>query len=221
MWRCVQGRLELFPVALNVGRERGGVAAHRRSGLAALAMVHLLRQDSAFAPCEGVDVAIAEEHSMGIRGHARRFGGLALFVVAASAAVSAPVLADQTFHTERIALESVIGAPLQSGFVIDIHANGPEIYAHERYVLNGAAPNTTYQVSVLIYAFDPTCATTPIVIPEATLVTNSTGNGTAEKFFAPSDVPPALRGATHGLVWQVSSGGEVVYQTACTPVALD
>jgi hypothetical protein len=35
------------------------------------------------------------------------------------------VAADQTFHTERIPLMGVSDAPLHSGFVVDVHANGP------------------------------------------------------------------------------------------------
>ena len=48
-------------------------------------------------------------------------------------------------------------APLRSMFVENIHANGPNVFAHEQYVVNGAEPNTTYDVVLTISIGDPTC----------------------------------------------------------------
>jgi hypothetical protein len=59
------------------------------------------------------------------------------------------------------------------------------------------------------------------VIPTAQLSTNGSGNGKAQVFFRPADVPPDLRGGDHGLIWQLSTGGSVVYETSCSPVTLD
>jgi hypothetical protein len=42
-----------------------------------------------------------------------------------------------------MALVPVAGAPLRSGFVQNIKAEGPHVYAHEIFVLNGAAPGAT------------------------------------------------------------------------------
>jgi hypothetical protein len=53
-------------------------------------------------------------------------------------------------------LVPVSDAPLQSGFVVNIHPNGPVIFAHEIYQLNGAAPSTTYQVMLMVYPLDST-----------------------------------------------------------------
>lgn len=76
-------------------------------------------------------------------------------VVSAAAALSlalaAPASADQAFHTERFPLTPVAGAPLKSGAVIDIHAEGPTVYALERYHLVGAEPGTTYLVTLLVH----------------------------------------------------------------------
>ena len=59
--------------------------------------------------------------------------------------------ADQVFHTSHAAVHAVAGAPLQSGFVNDIHTNGAVNSAREEYHLNGAQPNTTYEVQLVIF----------------------------------------------------------------------
>ena len=118
-------------------------------------------------------------------------------------------------------LEPVGGAPLRTGFVENIHANGPAIYAQEIYVLNGAAPNTDYEVHLVAYAFDPGCEGAPSDFGSAPLTTNRAGNGRAKRVFRPDDVPAELRDATHGIRWEVSTDGTTVYETRCTAVTLD
>jgi hypothetical protein len=125
--------------------------------------------------------------------------------------------ADQTFHTERIPLLAVNGAPLHKGFVVDVHTEGQKLSAIERYVLVGAAPNTTYQVQLSAYP-DTACAQTPLVtIQEAKLVTNVVGNGEAGFTFPAA---PAPAPGTFNLQWHVLNGGTIAYQTACTLVAV-
>jgi hypothetical protein len=128
---------------------------------------------------------------------------------------------DAVYHSQHIALHPVAGARLHSGFVENIHVNGPEVYAHEVYVLNGAQASTSYQVVLLIYPFSTSCSSAPVAIPTATLTTNGHGNGKAQAFFQPADVPPPLRGASHGLIWQLLRGGTVVYETSGALVTLD
>jgi len=128
--------------------------------------------------------------------------------------------ADRAFHTLHADVVAVSGAPLQSGFVNDIHTNGVQNAAHERYVLNGALPDTTFQVTIHLFLFDPTCSTAPLALPTATLGTNGHGNGEANAEF-PAGPPSPLAGFTHGILWQFSVGGTVVYQTACYPLMLD
>jgi len=142
-------------------------------------------------------------------------GALAVLAVPASAA------ADQVFHTLHADLVPVGGAPLQSGFVNDVHTNGVVYSAHERYQLNGALPSTTFQVTIHLYPFDPTCSTAPVVFPTTTLTTNGNGNGEAQFDFLASPTPPALVGPTHGILWELSVGPTVVYHTACYPLKLD
>jgi hypothetical protein len=122
--------------------------------------------------------------------------------------------------SQQIPLASVGDAPLKSGFVENIHPNGPIVYAHEQYVVNGATPTTSYQVTILVFLTDTSCASTPLAIPTATLETTPNGNGVAEVVFTPEDAD-ALRGASHGAIWQLSVDDTVVYQTACSVIVLD
>jgi hypothetical protein len=144
-----------------------------------------------------------------------------LGVLMATALVSV-VAADQVYHSEHLVLSPVDNAPLRSGFVQNSHANGPRIFAIERYVLNGASPNTSYQVTLQVYAFDPGCdgGADPSLIPTSVIQTNVSGNGTAKAVFIPDDVV-GLQG-DHGVRWEVSVvGGSVAYETICTTVTVD
>ena len=129
--------------------------------------------------------------------------------------------ADDVYHSEHMALEPVGSAPLRTGFVENIHANGPAIYAQEIYVLNGAAPSTDYEVHLVAYAFDAQCEGTPADFGFTPLTTNRAGNGRAKRVFRPNDVPAELRDATHGIRWVISTAGTTVYETRCTAVTLD
>src|SRR5579859_2890748 len=53
----------------------------------------------------------------------RLFSILVALTLALGVFSGVPVRADSTFHTEQISLMAVNGAPLQSGFVVDIHTN--------------------------------------------------------------------------------------------------
>jgi hypothetical protein len=120
--------------------------------------------------------------------------------------------ADGVYHSEHIALASVGGAPLQNGFVENIHVNGPQVYAMEQYVLNG---------SIQIYYQDPSCSTSPLItLTTAAFRTNASGNGNARAVYTPADAAP-LRGMTHGAVWEITSGSTIEYQTACSAITLD
>src|SRR5829696_1316047 len=127
--------------------------------------------------------------------------------------------ADRVYHSQHIALEPVGSAPLKKGFVQNIHANGPKVYAHEIYKLNGAVPNASFEVHLLAYVGDPTCSVTPADFGFTSLETNRVGNGRADRFIRPSDV--AGLAGTHGVRWEVTSNGVVVYETDCTVVTLD
>jgi hypothetical protein len=126
--------------------------------------------------------------------------------------------ADAVYHSQHIALHAVGTSPLHSGFVENIHANGPNVYAHEIYVLTGAAPATTYAVTLHLFS-DTGCTDEIATIPTATFQTNSSGNGVGQAKFTP-DQAGSLRGHTFGIEWTVT-GGTNEYQTACSTVTLD
>ena len=129
--------------------------------------------------------------------------------------------ADAVYHTERVALVPVGEAPLRSGAVVNIHANGPELYAKEVYQLNGAAANTTYQVVLLGYLSNTSCSgAADLIIPTAVLLTNISGNGIASVIFTP-EAMAGLNGRTVRVMWQVWNGTTLDYQTGCTEVILD
>jgi hypothetical protein len=139
-----------------------------------------------------------------------------------AAALAPLAAADAVYHSEHLSFAAIGGAPLRSGFVQNIKAQGPKVYAHEIFVLNGAVPNATYTVNRNFFFLDPECADgSAFRSPVATLETNAAGNDREDVFVRPSQIPPAFRGV-HGVMWTVtSSTGAVVYQTTCTAVTLD
>jgi hypothetical protein len=99
--------------------------------------------------------------------------------------------------------------------------HGPNVFAREVYVLNGAQPKTTYQVTVNVFVLDPSCTSDPLVVPTAAITTNAAGNGRGEAVFSPADVPAVLRNATHGIIWTVSDASGVAFSSACEVVTID
>jgi hypothetical protein len=146
--------------------------------------------------------------------HAVAAAALALvalpFVVSSAAA-------DQAFHTSHANLTPVGSASLHSGFVNDLHTNGVQIYAQERYQLNGAAPDTTYAVVLQISFADATCSVADLTVPTATFMTNASGNGEAGFTFS----FPGPGASDLFIRWVISAGGAPQYETGCIPVVLD
>jgi len=120
--------------------------------------------------------------------------------------------ADAVYPSQHIPLHPVGSAPLRTGFVENIHANGPNVYAHEVYVVVGAVPMSSYDVTIAVYMQDLACSTTPLQIHTATLTTDAGGSGRADVFFSPADAD-GLRGASHGAIWSLSVSGAPMYQT--------
>lgn len=139
-------------------------------------------------------------------------------VIAAATVLVPAATADRVFHTLHAELHSVGGAPLHSGFVNDVHTDGVVNGAHEIYHLNGALPNTTFQVTILLYIADPTCSSAPLEFPTATVTTNAAGNGNA-RFTFPAGPPSTL--PTSGILWEFSTPAGVAYATDCAPLDLD
>jgi hypothetical protein len=151
--------------------------------------------------------------------------------VAALALLLAPItlaLADQDFHTERLPFsltaEGAAAEPphptLRSGHVVDIHANGPQIGALERYVINGARPNSSYDVVLELFEGNCEGAESPPVTT-ITLQTNKQGNAHGGFVFTAEDLAP-FSGAVVGVRWTlVDEDGIIAYATSCIVVAID
>jgi len=139
-------------------------------------------------------------------------GCVALFAVPAA-------FADQVFHTSHADAHAVAGAPLRSGFVNDMHSNGAVNSAREEYHLNGAEPNTTYRVQLVIYG-NQSCSGSPVAtVPTATFTTNAAGNGNAGVPFPAGQAnDPPLQ---VGIVWQFTDNGVLAYATECVAVTAD
>jgi hypothetical protein len=141
-------------------------------------------------------------------------------VFAALPLLAATAAADQYFHTTHAELTPIGAAPLQSGFVNDIHSNGPTISAQERYQLYGAKPSTTYSVALHLSFVDPTCTAVNAVFNSTSFTTNATGNGHGDfTFYAANPAPPPNPRQVY-IRWVVSSGGVPQYQTDCVPVVI-
>ena len=149
-----------------------------------------------------------------------------LFLLIVSAATVAALLpavagADRVYHSEHLRLTPMNGAPLRSGFVENIKAEGPRVYAHEIFHVNGARARTTYTVTRNFFFLDPECSGQLVFLSDvATLRTNLSGNARGDVFVRPSEVE-GFEGV-HGVRWTVQdSSGAVAYQTRCTAVTLD
>ena len=146
---------------------------------------------------------------------------IALFALVALSATS--VAADAVYHTDQIAIQSVGGAR-GSGSVINIHPNGPTVFASERYMLRRAEPNATYQVWLVIDAAELDCAFTDLpILMAAAVTTNAVGNATtpADFFFTPEAVPACLREQSFPIHWEVTLDGQLTHQTEVITVTLD
>jgi hypothetical protein len=148
-----------------------------------------------------------------------------LFWIIVSAAAATALLppvaaADRVYHSEHLRLAPVGGVPLRSGFVENIKAEGPRIYAHEIFVLNGARARTTYTFTRDFFFLDPDCDGQLVFHEDvAMLRTNASGNARGDVVVEPAQVE-GFQGV-HGVMWTVRDAGTVVYQTRCTAVTLD
>lgn len=127
------------------------------------------------------------------------------------------------FPAQRYPLAPIGGEPLESGFVENIHPNGPQIYARHVYVLNGARSNESYDVFISIWTSNVECSGAPgFVLPVAVLETNVTGNGRADVVHTPEQLDALrIRGLTIGGEVTFVRGGSLAYATGCQVVELD
>lgn len=151
-----------------------------------------------------------------------RLIGIAMIIVV-SIATAAPAAADQLHHTTRSEFHPVADAPLKSGFVLNIHANGPNVFAHEVYSLKDAIPNTTFQMRINVHVDDLSCSEPPtvsLVVDEIT--TNGAGNATGDLIVPPELIDAlGLRNVVGADQWDVLLDGEIIYRSDCAPGATD
>jgi hypothetical protein len=133
-----------------------------------------------------------------------------------AAAFAGSATADRVYHTERLELNGVSGAP-GGGMVVNVHPNGPNVYAHEIYTLSHAVPGE-YQVFLNLFLTSLDCTGATGALPTATLTTNAAGDGRADVKFTPEDAAE-IRNMTFSIKWTVV--GPATYVTACTVVTLD
>jgi hypothetical protein len=131
-------------------------------------------------------------------------------------------VADETYRTQKYPLMAVGGAAEARGSVINVHANGPVVYGQERYQVAGAAPSTTYGVTLELFADAGCTTTTGLLFDTASLTTNRAGVGQAKAtFFAQEVATLVTEPATVWGVWRLSAAGVVAYQTGCQAIDLD
>ncbi len=155
----------------------------------------------------------------------KTFGVLFFLLASIAPLFTSPVSADKVFHSENLQLSlttngASAGHPqLRSGHVIDIHPNGPVNAAIERYMINGAKPDTKYQVTLRI--FQSGCSGMFLTsINTAMLVTDENGNAHGGHKFTPADLS-GVHGMVLGVKWDLVSRGINAYDTACIKVTVD
>lgn len=149
----------------------------------------------------------------------REFSAMAVVACAASLVglLGTAASADATYHTTRIALAPSASAP-GAGTVINIHADGPTVYAHEIYLLRHVSPGS-YAITLTLYATAPDCSgPVALSLQTATVSTNGVGNGRSDVVFTPEQAA-ALRGLTVSAIWTAT--GPATYTSACSVITLD
>jgi hypothetical protein len=118
---------------------------------------------------------------------------IAVFVMPAGA-----VFADQAYHSERLPFHSVnlSGYPLNSGFMMNIHMNGPNNFEKKEFQLNGAKPDTEFFIYRVFAAtvFNP-LDPIKVLIPNGfrmnsgtTIMTDKNGNGHCQLKLSPENL---------------------------------
>ncbi len=153
---------------------------------------------------------------------ALRMALVASLVTLAFGLVAPMASADAIYHSQHIPLSPVGRMPLRTGFVENIHADGPVVFAHELDVLNGAVPNASFQVAIVAFP-NTACSGAPFAtIPTTTISTNAAGDGQAERIFSVAEATAkGFRNVTVGVFWEMLAGTRVAYRTACSTVTVD
>jgi hypothetical protein len=159
--------------------------------------------------------------STSVTGLRRR--ALALLAVGVVAASSATLAAAVPSPAQNFPLVPLTDEPLREGFVEVIHPDGPQVYAHHVYQLNGARSDQSYEIVISIWTSNLVCAADPtFVLPAGVVDTNPSGNGEADVVFAPELLDAlGLRGLAIGGNVTLFHDGSPVYTTGCRTIQLD
>jgi hypothetical protein len=148
-------------------------------------------------------------------------GAMVVVGVLALQLLGSAAQADQIYHSHHYELSALGDASLRSGFVENIHPNGPNIGAHENYLLNGAEANTSYQVVLSIWLANTSCSgDATAAFPTAVVETNIAGNGKAQHVFT-AEEGEGLHGLTFSAMWVLWADGSPVFATGCEVITLD
>ena len=133
---------------------------------------------------------------------------------------STVALADQSYHTERLSLSVTedglaAGHTLRNGMVVNIHPNGPVNGAIEQYVLNGAMPDTDYEVCWKIVGMENE-------LPTMVVHTDKNGNGRLTyKISREYQVNNGFVGFDGEVKWLFKAGDMTAFETNWTHVVVD
>src|SRR5712692_267847 len=150
-----------------------------------------------------------------------------ILLMSLTAFLSKPVSANQVYHTQNLELTltqagMLAGNPvLRAGHVVNIHASGPTIGAIERYLIEGAKPNTSYNVVADVFL---SCGGTHLLqLNDTVLMTNANGDAQGGLVFSDRTLDGVVDGGssqTIGVQWSLLSSGIAAYQTVCTTITL-
>lgn len=145
------------------------------------------------------------------------------------AATATPVAADQSNHTEHLSVAvtaagSAAGYPaLRAGHVVNIHAQGPMVFAIEGYQLSGARPSTDLAVVLDFYTGSCSGAFAMPFPNGVVLSTDAQGDAHGQARITPAEVTAfGLHDTDWGIVWTfVDPAGVAAYATPCADVHID
>jgi hypothetical protein len=105
---------------------------------------------------------------------------------------------------------------------VNIHTSGPVNFAIEDYMINGAKPNTAYDIVLLLFA--GSCSG-PLAFPFANgvvLTTDAHGDAHGQAKITPEDVAAfGLHNTDWGISWSLIADGVAAYTTDCSQVHID
>ena len=135
--------------------------------------------------------------------------------------------ADQGYRTERVPITTTAAGlaagyqPLDYGQAVNIHAEGPTIFAVENILLRGAKPSTTFVGQRWVYAGNCSGPFVGALYDERDIhTTDAHGFMQNTRFIYPSDIP--MHDTDLGVAFVLVDGNGVpVYATPCTNVHID